>query len=142
MVFAVSGRLNFIRGEVRAELYPYLAGTFRAKKQTLIALNGMPDHLHLLFGLTPDMAISKLVHDVKIASTRFMNEKGWFGGKYAWQEGYGAFSYSRSQLDRIAGYIRNQVAHHQKRNFRQEYLELLDRYEVPYEERYLFEWYE
>ncbi len=142
VVFAVGGRVNFIRGNVRDELYPYLIGILRAKKQTVLALNGMPDHLHILFGLTPDMAISNLVHDVKIASTRFLNEKGWFGGRYAWQEGFGAFSYSRSQLDRVAAYIRNQETHHQGKTFRQEYTELLDHFEVSYEERYLFEWYD
>lgn len=142
IIFAVSGRVNFLRPEIKEEAYHYIAGTIRGLKQTLIAMNGMPDHLHILLGLKSGMAIAKLVHDIKLASNHFFNEKGWFGGRYTWQEGYGAFSYSRSQLDRVANYIRNQEKHHLQTNFRSEYLSLLKGFQVEYDEKYLFEWYE
>lgn len=138
VIFAVSGRVNFIRDEIQEELYKYITGIVRNKGQKLIVINGMPDHIHLLIGQKPDIALSDLIRDAKACSSKFMNEKGWFGGKYAWQEGFGAFSYSHSQLDRVAGYIRNQKKHHRRQSFREEYKELLKRFDVNYEEKYLF----
>ncbi len=119
-----------------------MTGVIQEREHKLIIFNGMPDHTHILIGLNPKMAISDLVHDLKIASSKFINSKRWFIGKYHWQEGYGAFSYSRSHLDRIYKYIQNQEKHQQSKSFKQEYLELLDKFRIDYDEKYLFKWIE
>jgi len=102
----------------------------------------MSDHIHILIGLNPNDTISDLVGTIKKNSSAFINEKGWFRGKFHWQDGYGAFSYGRSQLDTVYNYIKNQEIHHKKRTFREEYIELLKRFEIEYEEKYLFEFFE
>src|SRR5258706_5016550 len=101
VVFAVQGRESLIAPSHKEEIYKYLTGIVRQQGQKLIALNGMPDHLHLLIGLKPDMALSDLVRDVKASSSKFINEQGWFRGKFHWQEGFGAFSYGHSQLTSV-----------------------------------------
>ncbi len=100
----------------------------------------MPDHVHLLIGLSPNMALSDLIRDVKANSSRFINEKRWVRGKFSWQEGFGAFSYSRSQLNAVVNYIENQEKHHSIRPFREEYLEMLKRFDVEYDPKYVFDW--
>lgn len=102
----------------------------------------MPDHIHILVSVKPNIVISNLVRDVKASSSKWINEKGYVIGKFQWQEGFGAFSYAQSQLDTVISYINNQEKHHQKRTFREEYLELLQRFDVAYEEKYLFEWFD
>lgn len=139
IIFAVSGRVNLLHDAIRDEVCRYITGIVQNQRHKMIAIGGRPDHLHFLTGMRPDVAVSGLVHDVKIASTRFMNGKNWFGGGYAWQNGFGAFSCSRSHLDRVARYILNQAARHAKTTFRQEYLALLKRYDVSFEEKYLFD---
>jgi putative transposase len=98
----------------------------------------MPDHLHLLVGNKPDIALSDLVRDVKAGSSKFINEKHWVRGRFSWQEGFGAFSYSRSQLGTVIRYIENQQKHHARKTFREEYVELLEKFGVDYNPRYLF----
>src|SRR5215472_2301538 len=98
----------------------------------------MPDHLHLLIGLRPDSSLSDLIRDVKANSSRLINEKRWVVGKFSWQEGFGAFSYSRSQLGTVIRYIEDQQKHHQKRSFRDEYIELLEKFDVDFDQRYIF----
>jgi putative transposase len=98
----------------------------------------MPDHLHLLVGLRPDSSLSDLVGDVKTGSSKFINEKRWVAGKFSWQEGFGAFSYSRSQLSAVIRYIQNQQRHHAKKSFREEYIDLLERFGVEYDQKYIF----
>jgi REP element-mobilizing transposase RayT len=98
----------------------------------------MPDHLHMLIGLRPDSSLSDLVRDVKANSSKFINEKRWVAGRFSWQEGFGAFSYSRSQLDTVINYIANQPKHHAKKTFREEYVSLLEHYGVEYDPRYIF----
>ena len=100
----------------------------------------MPDHTHILVGLKPKMAVSDLVRDIKAGSSGFINEKKWINGKFSWQEGYGSFSYSHSQLDNVITYINNQENHHKKRSFKDEYVELLNRFNIEYDSRYLFDW--
>ena len=141
-VFAVEQRMSLIRKEWKEELFKYIGGIFRNKKQKLIAIGGVEDHIHLLFGLKPSTAISDLIRDVKSDSTEFINKRKFVRGSFYWQEGFGAFSYSRSQLDAVAKYVLNQEKHHAKRTFREEYTTLLDRFEVEYEDRYLFNWIE
>lgn len=98
----------------------------------------MPDHTHVLLGLKPNIAPSDLIGDIKTGSTNHINEQQWLGCRFAWQQGYGAFSVSYSHLGRVVAYIRNQTAHHRRKSFQQEYVEFLERNQVPYDERYIF----
>lgn len=141
-VFAVQGRQNLIRKNFKDELYKYISGITRNKKQKLLAINGMPDHVHLFIGLNPDVHISNLLKEIKSNSSRFINEKGFVKGKFQWQEGFGAFSYSHSHIDRVVKYIINQETHHKKRSFKEEYLGLLEKFNVEYNPKYLFEFYD
>ena len=138
IVFAVEGRQNLIPPERNNELQKYITGIVSGQKQKLIAINNMPDHLHLLVGLKPDLALSDLVRDVKAGSSKFINEQRWVMGRFSWQEGFGAFSYSRSQLDAVIRYIQDQQKHHAKKSFREEYVELLEKFGVDYDPRYIF----
>jgi len=138
VVFAVEGRQNLIKPEHYNELQKYITGIVSGQKQKLIAINNMPDHLHLLVSLRPDSSLSDLVRDVKAGSARFMNEKHWVMGRFSWQEGFGAFSYSRSQLGAVICYIENQQKHHARKSFREEYIELLEKFGVAFDQRYIF----
>jgi len=138
IVFAVESRQNLIDPEHNDELQKYITGIVSAQRQKLIAINIMPDHVHLLIGQRPDSSLSNLVGDIKSGSTNFINRKRWVKGRFNWQEGFGAFSYSRSQLDMVVRYIKNQQRHHRTRSFHDEYVRLLDKFSVPYEERYIF----
>ena len=138
VIFAVEGRQNLIAPEHNDELQKYITGIISAQRQKLIAINNMPDHLHLLVGLRPDAALSDLVRDVKAGSSKFINEKRWVVGRFSWQEGFGAFSYSRSQLGTVIRYIENQQKHHAKKSFREEYISLLEKFGVDYDARYIF----
>lgn len=138
VVFAVEGRQNLIRAEHNDELQKYTTGIISGERQKMIAINNMPDHLHLLIGLKPDYALSDLVRAVKAGSSRFINEKRWVAGRFSWQEGFGAFSYSLSQLGAVIRYIENQQKHHAKKSFREEYIELLKKFNVEYDDRYIF----
>ena len=106
--------------------------------QKLIAINNLPDHVHLLIGQKPSIALSDLVREIKAGSSGFINERRWVAGRFSWQEGFGAFSYGHSQLGTVIRYVQNQQEHHKKKNFTEEYRQLLDRFQVPHEERYLF----
>lgn len=139
-VFAVKGRENLVQKVWKDELYKYMAGIIKGKEQKPIIVNGMPDHVHLFIGLRPAMAISDLVRDVKNNSSNFINDRKFVKGKFAWQEGYGAFSYSHSQIKNVYEYILNQETHHQKKSFREEYEELLQKFEVEHDKKYLFDW--
>ena len=142
VVFAVKYRRNLIDKSWKTDLYKYMSGIIKGQDQKSIIVNGMPDHVHLFIGLRPAMSISALVRDVKNNSTNFINDHGFVKGKFSWQSGYGAFSYSHSHIDRVYNYILNQEAHHKKKTFREEYFGLLKTFEVPYDEGYLFEWIE
>ena len=141
-IFAVQGRLNLISNNYKDELYKYITGIVTNKGQKLIRINGIPDHVHILIGLKPSMALSDLVRNIKSNSSTFINRKKWIRGKFNWQEGYGAFSYGHSQLDRVIRYIDNQELHHRKTTFKEEYLKLLKRFNIDYNYEYLFEWIE
>jgi REP element-mobilizing transposase RayT len=138
IVFAVEGRQNLIQPEHNDELQKYITGIVSGQKQKLIAINNVPDHLHLLIGLKPDLSLSELIRDVKANSSKFINEKRWAAGRFSWQEGFGAFSHSRSQLDAVIRYIQNQQQHHARKSFRDEYIELLEKFEVNFDRRYIF----
>ena len=139
-VFAVKGRANLLNKNWRHEVFKYISGIIENKNQKSIIVNGVADHVHIFVGLKPSMALSDLMRDVKNNTTNFINEKKWLPGKFTWQEGYGAFSYSHSQLNNVYQYILNQEEHHKRQTFKEEYLALLNKYEIPYEERFLFEW--
>ncbi len=141
-VFAVKGRENLIKKNFEEEVYKYLAGIVAGKGQKPLAVNGMSDHIHVLVGLKPAMRISDLIRDIKNNSANFINEKGWLNQKFCWQEGYGVFSYSESNYGKVIDYIKDQKKHHEKRTFQQEYLLLLKKFNIPFEEKYLFEFYD
>jgi REP element-mobilizing transposase RayT len=140
LIFAVKGRQSLIAPLHRDQLHKYITGIVQKREQKLITLFCMPDHAHLLVGLKPDISISDLVRDVKAGSSGFINDKEWCKGKFNWQEGFGAFSYSRSQLDAVFQYIQNQEQHHHKNTFREEYLGFLKKFDIEYDEKYLFDW--
>ena len=140
-VFAVEGRENLITNTWRDLLHQYIAGVVR-KEATTLAVGGWKDHVHIFFGLPPTLSISNLIQKVKANSSRWINEKKFVNGKFQWQQGYGAFSYSRSHRDVVIKYVMNQEQHHKTRTFREEYLDMLNRFEIIYEPKYLFEFYD
>jgi putative transposase len=142
VVFAVKGRQNLIAPKWKDELHKYMSGIITGKGQKSIIVNGMPDHIHAFIGLKPAMAISDLVRDIKNNSSNFINSHNFLKTKFCWQKGFGAFSYSRSQIERVYRYILNQEEHHKRKTFKTEYLDLLRKFEIEYDERYLFEWYD
>jgi putative transposase len=138
VVFAVESRQRLITAEHKEDLHKYITGIVSGQRQKLLAIHCMPDHTHLLIGLKPDMALSDLVGEIKTSSTQLVNEKRWCRGRFGWQEGFGAFSYSHSQLRSVIRYIENQERHHARKTFREEYLSLLEKFNVPHDERYIF----
>jgi REP element-mobilizing transposase RayT len=142
IVFAVKGRKSLIHASWEEELYKYITGIITNKEQKLIAINGMPDHIHILIGMRPSCRLSDLVREIKKASNEFINQKKYVKGKFSWQEGYGAFSYSHSALDNVIAYVQNQKDHHKKKTFKEEYKEFLTKYQIEHKNEYLFEWIE
>ena len=140
VVFAVRERESLIKAEWREGLFKYIAGILRNQGIKLIAIGGVEDHIHILFAMSPTIALSDLVRDVKASSSKYVNESKFVRGKFYWQEGFGAFSHSRSQIDDVAKYVLNQERHHSARSFKDEYVALLNRFEVDYDARYLFNW--
>ena len=140
IVFAVQGRRNLLPGEKKEQLHRYITGIIRNEKQHVFRINSVQDHVHLLLSISPDTSISDFVRDIKANSSRFINRSGWIRGRFSWQEGFGAFSYSRSELGQVIGYIDRQEEHHRKQNFRDEYIELLHKFDVNFNPSFLFEW--
>jgi REP element-mobilizing transposase RayT len=140
LVFAVKGRERLISANHREELQQYITGIIQNRGHKLLAIFCMPDHAHILIGMEPTCSISDLTRDIKASSSKFINDKKWVKGKFNWQSGYGAFSYSRSHMDTVIKYILNQEEHHKRQSFKEEYVGLLKKYEVDYDERFLFEW--
>jgi putative transposase len=138
IVFAVSGRENLIIAEWRDELYKYITGIVKNHGQKLIAIGGVENHIHILLGIKPNISLSDLVRKIKANSSRFINERNFVRGKFNWQEGFGAFSYSHSQLGDVIRYIENQEEHHKKTTFKDEYLSFLKKYQIDFDEKYLF----
>ena len=141
-VFSVKGRGNFISNKWKDELHMYLAGTLKETQNYSLAVGGYKDHVHIFFELNPTNSVSDVLKNVKSKSSKWINRRGFIAGKFEWQAGYGAFTYSRSQRDRVIKYIMNQERHHKKESFRDEYLELLRKHEIKYEDAYLFEFYD
>ena len=139
IVFSVKGRHPLIPKQHKAELHKYITGIITNKNQKMIQINSMPDHIHILIGMTPDVALSDLVREIKKNATQFINRNRWTVGKFRWQEGFAAFSYSHSQLEDVITYIENQENHHLSKPFKEEYLEFLKRFDVPYNPKYVFD---
>jgi len=142
IVFSVKGRQSLIQNKWKVELHKYICGIVNGKEQKVYAIGGMADHIHLLISIKPSIAISDLVRDIKANSSKWINEKRIVIDKFQWQEGFGAFSYAQSQLDTVIAYIDNQEQHHRKKTFKDEYLDLLRKFNIEYDEKYLFEWIE
>lgn len=140
LVFAVKGRNCLISNLWEEELYKYITGIVRNKEQKMLAINGMPDHVHLFIGMKPSCCLSDLVREIKKSSNDFINEKKFTNFKFQWQEGYGAFSYSHSNLDNVIKYVMNQKEHHKVLSFKEEYIEFLQKFEIEFKDEYLFEW--
>ena len=140
IVFAVKGRQNLIPKQNREELHKYITGITTKRNQKLLAIFAMPDHIHLLVSIKPNISISDLVRDIKAGSSKFISDNNWVKGKFSWQEGFGAFSYAKSQQDKVVKYILNQEKHHKNKTFKEEYLDFLHKFEIEYNEKYLFDW--
>ncbi len=138
MIFAVQNRDCVIREAWKEELYKYMTGIIQNNKHKVLAINGMPDHVHVLIGMRPTQSLSELMQDIKGDSSKWINKKGFVKGKFSWQEGYGAFSYSKSHVDKAIDYIKNQEENHRKKSFMEEYRAFLEKFEVDYDERYIF----
>lgn len=141
VVFAVQGRQSLIHQNWEEELFKYITGIVQNKEQKMLAINGVSDHIHFFIGMKPSCCLSDLVREVKKSSNEFIKEKRFCKG-FHWQDGYGAFSYSHSQLSNVINYIKKQKQHHLKKTFKQEYLEFLEKFEIVYEEKYLFDFLE
>ena len=137
-VFAVKHRNGLIHASFKDELYQYISGIVKHNNHKLLCINGMPDHVHILIGLRPSQSISDLLQDIKGSSSKWINEKKFLSVKFEWQEGYGAFSYAKSEIDSVIKYINNQEAHHKTKSFLEEYIELLKDFDVEFDERYIF----
>lgn len=142
IVFAVKFRKSMIHHSWEDDLYKYITGIIQNKGQKLIAINGMPDHIHIFIGMKPSCNLSDLVREIKKSSNDYIKEKKFTLEKFQWQEGFGAFSYSQSHIDNVVKYINNQKMHHSKQTFKEEYLDFLRKFEVEYNEKYLFEWFD
>ncbi|PKP26820.1 MAG: transposase [Bacteroidetes bacterium HGW-Bacteroidetes-2] len=141
-VFAVKGKQNLLQKPWREDVFKYISGIIKAKGQKSIIVNGVENHVNVFVGLKPSMNISDLVRDIKNNSSKFINEQKYLPVKFSWQEGYGVFSYSHSHIDNVYKYIANQEEHHKKKSFKEEYLDFLEKFQVEYNEKYLFDWLE
>jgi putative transposase len=141
-VFAVKGRENFLLSNFRKELFEYISGILKGIGQFPLAVNGNKDHVHIFFEMNPTSSLSDVMEKVKANSSKWINSNKFVPGKFEWQRGYSGFTYSRSQRNDVIQYIMNQEKHHKSKTFREEYLEMLKKFEMGYDERYVFEFYE
>ncbi len=139
VVFSVRSRASLIKDEWRENLHRYITGIVQNKGHKILAVNSMPDHIHIFIGMKPDTALSDLVRDIKANSSKWINDERAKNKTFEWQEGYGAFSYSHSQIGDVISYIRNQQEHHRKKTFREEYLDFIKRFDIPHDSKYLFD---
>lgn len=142
LVFSPMKHENTIPVKHKEELNKYITGIIQNRNHKLLAINCMRDHIHILIGYNPSQPLPDLLRDIKAISSKFINDKNWLSGNFLWQKGYGAFSYSRSDIDVVIKYINNQEIHHRQGSFREEYLKILEKYEVDYEAEYLFDWFD
>lgn len=140
IVFAVRKRESLISPVWENELYKYISGIVQHKGQKMLAINGIPNHIHIFIGMKPSCCLSDLVREIKKSSTNFINENKLTRFKFQWQEGFGAFSYNHSQVGMIVRYVMNQKEHHRKKSFKKEYIRLLREFDVEFKDEYLFDW--
>jgi len=140
IVFAVKNRDALISSSWEEDLYKYITGIVSNKKQKLLAINGTSDHIHFLIGMKPNCCLSDLVREVKKSSNEFVRDKKLTRFNFNWQEGFGAFSYSHSQLSNVIGYIRNQKEHHKTKSFKEEYVAFLNAYHIDFKNDFVFDW--
>lgn len=137
-IFAVKKRTGLIQKEWKDELYKYITGIIQKNNHKLLAINGIADHIHIFFGMRPVQSLSELMQDIKANSSKWINEKNFINDKFEWQEGFGAFSYRKSQTSKVIAYIENQEEHYRKTTFLEEYKDFLQKFEIDYDERYIF----
>jgi REP element-mobilizing transposase RayT len=142
LVFAVKNREALLINKYQKEVFSYMSRIASNLKHKSIIINGMPDHIHIFIGLNPSVSISDTVYELKRSSSLFINNKKWFRSKFYWQEGYGAFSYSKSQVENVYNYILNQEKHHTKTTFREEYIDFLNKFAIDYNKRFLFDFFD
>lgn len=142
VVIVVKFRKSLIHKSWKDELYKYITGIVTNKGQKLLRINGVENHVHILLNIKPNLALSDLVKDIKVNSTNWINDRGFNDAKFQWQEGFGAFTYSISQLDNVIKYIDNQEEHHKKQSFKEEYILFLKNFEIEYKDEYLFDFLE
>ena len=140
LVFSPLGHENVIPIRHKEELQKYTTGIIQNRKHKLLAVNFMRDHVHIFIGYNPAQPLPDLLRDIKANTSKFINENKWMPGRFQWQNGYGGFSYSHSQIDIVIKYINNQEEHHKTTTFRDEYLKLLEQFDIDYDPDYLFEW--
>lgn len=138
LIFAVKFRQALIHHQWKDDLFKYITGIIQNRNHKLLSINGMPDHIHILIGLRPVQALSDLVQEVKSSSSKWINENNFISFRFEWQDSFGAFSYGKSQINDVIEYIENQEKHHHKKSFREEYLGFLNKFEIEYEEKYVF----
>lgn len=138
VVFSVQDRNCLIKKSFKDNLYNYISGIIQNYGHKVLAINGMPDHIHIFFGMRPTQSLSELMQNVKGSSSKWINQKRYIPGQFSWQEGYGGFSYSKSQVKNVIDYIKSQEVHHQSKTFTEEYFEFLEKFDVPYDKRFLF----
>jgi len=137
-VFAVQNRISLINQSWQARLYNYIIAIIQKHGHKVLSIGGMPDHIHILFGFRPTQALSELIQEVKRDSSEWINKEKLIRGRFSWQEGYGAFSYSKSHISKVANYIETQEKHHKKKSFLEEYKKILQDFDLEYDERYIF----
>ncbi len=139
VVFSTKHREPLITPRLRQDLYPYIGGIVRGQKCIPLEIGGMPDHVRLVIRLRPDLSVSELVRLIKANSSKWVNERPDHVGRFAWQAGYGAFSVSLSQLAGVREYVQTQESHHRKKTFQEEFIEFLNRHEIAFDARYLWD---
>ena len=137
-VFAVQNRVSLIDESWQTDLYKYMSGIIEKHENKMFTINGMPDHIHILISMNPKQSPSDLMFHVKRSSSLWINDNKFCSGRFSWQEGFGAFSYGKSQIPMIARYIENQQRHHKKQTFIEEYIDFLKAFEIDYDERYIY----
>ena len=142
LIFAPKNREALIKKEWKNDLEKYITGIVQNKKHKMLAINCMPDHVHVFIGYSTSQLLPNLVRDIKAGTSKLINDRRWVFGKFECQAGYGAFSYSKSQIDSVVKYILYQKKHHEKQSFKEEYIEFLTKFEIDYKNEYVFEFYD
>ena len=142
VIFSPKFKEALLQPFIRPRIFEYMSGIVTNLGHKSIIINGMADHVHLFIGLNPNLSISDTVKEIKRSSALFINEQKIFPGKFQWQNGYGGFSYSQSHIEKLYNYILKQQEHHRKKTFREEYMDFLGKYQIEFQDQYLFDFFE